>query len=158
VNELPDNSPPVDPSEETRIIRFLDPSGPNFWCSVPLDTQAGRMLVFAAREGTSEQASKWINQTIRVENLLLHPVTFQKESGEVDDLIRAVMIQPDGQMIATCSAGIVSSLRTACQVFGRPPWNPCLSFVIRQLELKGGHRMYKLVPESIEVQAKEKKK
>lgn len=143
---------------EGKTDRFLDPSQPLFWCSIPSDTPEGKALTWYAREGPSEQAADLLNQEVIVANLLLHPIQVTDQSGEVIDLIRAVMIDPAGKCVASSSTGIVNSLRTACQIFGRPPWDPGLRFTVIQISTKSKNRMYKLMPAVMDVRRKGTKK
>lgn len=118
----------------------------DYWCSIDASTQEGKMLRYAARQGKAEQCGDAIGREVVVTDLLLHGVTLVTESGEMKDLIRAVMVLEDGTLVGTCSTGIVGCLKTACAEFGVPPWRPGLRFRVVQLVLKGSKRTFKLEP------------
>lgn len=118
----------------------------DYWTSLDGKSSESKSLIYAARQGKAEQLADAVGHEIVVVDLLLHPVVLRREDGEEVPLTRAVAILDDGRTVGTCSTGVVSCLKTACQIWGLPPWRPGLRFRVVQLSISGNRRTFKLEP------------
>lgn len=145
-------------SEADDLSLIMPNAQPSFWSSIKPVDERSQSLLFSAREGESRQLADLINQEIVVENLLIHPVTLVRDNGEAIQVVRIVMIAPNGDCVSTCSNGVQQSIRTLCQIYGLPPWPGGRRFRVRQLVLKSARRTFKLDPVVIPTEPKGKTK
>ena len=130
----------------------------SFWCSIKPTTESAQAALYRAREGESQPLADLINAEIVVQDVLVHPVSLTRDNGETIDVVRIVLISPDGSCYSTCSSGIQQSIRTLCQIYGLPPWQGGRRFKVKQLILKNARRTFKLEPIAIAVDTKGTKK
>ena len=139
---------PGAPSPDQRLALTLDQfmGQSSYWSSIDPSTDAGKSLIWSAREGAVDSLSASLGETLEIQNLLLHPVTITRETGEEIPLIRVVLIGPDGTCRGSCSTGILGSIRTMVQLYGTPPWTPAKLVKMVRVPLSGGRQTFKLQP------------
>lgn len=156
---MSDQSTQIAPRNDADDLSIILPNAQSsFWCSIKPTTEQNQALLFSAREGESTPLADLINTEIVVENVLLHPVTLVRDNGEAIDVVRIVLISPDGKCVSTCSNGIQQSIRTLCQIYGLPPWQGGRRFKVKQLILKNARRTFKIEPIAVVVDQKGSKK
>ena len=121
--------------------------------STIVSAEAGATYTSIINDGTRESASKFyaamnnpefrvadfINKIIEVQDVLIEIRDIVNEdTGEVDRVPRVVLIDPDGKGYQATSKGMYTAIKNASIAFGAAPWNPPLSFMIKQRPTKNG--------------------
>ena len=98
---------------------------------------------------TDKQIGDYLNEVLEVEDIIAGDVIItNKETGEVDEATRTVLILADGSAVAATSGVLFSRLMQIVSIFGNPnTWPEPLKIKVRQQNLANGRRIY--VPEII---------
>ena len=98
---------------------------------------------------TDKQIGDYLNEVLDVEDIIAGDVLItNKETGEVDEATRTVLILADGSAVAATSSVLFSRLMQIVSIFGNPnTWPEPLKIKVRQQNLANGRRIY--VPEII---------
>ena len=98
---------------------------------------------------TDKQIGDYLNEVLDVEDIIAGDVLItNKETGEVDEATRTVLILSDGTAVAATSSVLFSRLMQIVSIFGNPnTWPEPLKIKVRQQNLANGRRIY--VPEII---------
>ena len=98
---------------------------------------------------TDKQIGDYLNEVLEVEDIIAGDVLItNKETGEVDEATRTVLILADGSAVAATSSVLFSRLMQIVSIFGNPnTWPEPLKIKVRQQNLANGRRIY--VPEII---------
>ena len=98
---------------------------------------------------TDKQIGDYLNEVIEVVDIIAGDVFItNKETGEVDEATRTVLILADGSAVAATSSVLFSRLMQIVSIFGNPnTWPEPLKIKVRQQNLANGRRIY--VPEII---------
>ena len=98
---------------------------------------------------TDKQIGDFLNEVLEVEDIIAGDVLItNKETGEVDEATRTVLILADGTAVAATSSVLFSRLMQIVSIFGNPnTWPEPLKIKVRQQNLANGRRIY--VPEII---------
>ena len=98
---------------------------------------------------TDKQIGDYLNEVLEVEDIIAGDVLItNKETGEVDEATRIVLILADGSAVAATSSVLFSRLMQIVSIFGNPnTWPEPLKIKVRQQNLANGRRIY--VPEII---------
>lgn len=138
----------ITPGQGSAVLPY-DPlgGGSAYWCSLVPKTEEQQAQVFAMREGEHKSLKESVNLTVDLVHVLAHDVTIQKETGEIIEGIRIVLLDADGTTYACVSQGIRDTLRTLFQVYGTPDtWKSPKRFTVKLLPLSGGRQILKLMP------------
>lgn len=110
------------------------------FCSVKADGDlATAAKVFNAMNNPEFRVADFINKEIPVQDVLIEMVEFpDEETGEVDRVPRVVLMTPDGKAYQATSIGMFNVVKNAFHIFGEAPWDPALTFVIKQRPVKNG--------------------
>lgn len=124
--------------------------------SIDLSKPEGKRQYYKAMMGESMKADKFINQTLKIVNVIIAPAqAWDTETGKLDRWARTVVILENGECISFGSLGVVKSLALYCDCFSAPPWNPPAEFLLRSTPI-GKNRWYEL--EAIQIAAESLKK
>ena len=98
---------------------------------------------------TDKQVGDYLNEILEVSDIIAGDVLItNKETGEVDEATRTVLILADGTAVAATSSVLFSRLMQIVSIFGNPnTWPEPLKIKVRQQNLANGRRIY--VPEII---------
>lgn len=123
--------------------------GTNFLSTMKVDgaTRAEKIALYNAIANAENAIGDLINETIEVEHMIAHPTKLvDEETGEVRDLIRVVLVSPEGVGYHSMSSGVVESMKRICQIVGEGPWtDEPLKIKIKQVNTKSGNRTFNLV-------------
>ena len=105
----------------------------------------------------TEKGGDHLNETILVKYWMVHEVQIvNKDTGEVNDCYRVVLITPEWKAYAFVSAVLAKGVREIYRKFGTEPLDPPLAVQVKQKQTGGGKRCYTLVPVVDEEPAKKK--
>lgn len=145
MSELQNANLPV-PHEDTDLEAPLLEGAPKFWTSLDTGTNEGKKKALKALGNSDFPASYMRDVPFLVQDVLAHEVQVaNRETGEITQAVRCVLISPDGKTVSFVSAGVLGSLRNIMQLFGKPPWDPPLKLAVRDVNTRSGYRTYNLV-------------
>lgn len=109
-------------------------------CSIVNDgDRDAQSRIFNAMNDPDHRIADFINKEISVQDVLIEiRDILNDETGEIVKVPRVVLISPDGTSYQATSVGIFGSVKNAFHAFGNAPWNPALTFTIKQKPVKNG--------------------
>lgn len=132
--------------EDTDLEAPIFDEQSRFWTSLDTSTIEGKKKALRALGNSDFPASYMRDMPFHTTDVLVHEVQVaNRETGEITQAVRCVLISSDGKTISFVSNGVLGSLRNIIQLFGRPPWDPPLKLFVRDVNTRGGYRTYNLV-------------
>jgi hypothetical protein len=126
---------------------YKDGGGPALVTSIDGQTPAGRKEILSCINGDTEKADGYINTTMYVVHVVMHPVVVENEvTGESINAVRTVLVTAHGERIAFVSVGIAKSLSLISSLISPPPWPKGLKLKLRRVPTKNERSMYRLEP------------
>lgn len=114
------------------------------YCSLQAETEADKMILFNAMNNPEHRLADYINNVINVKDVFCEIVDcVNKETGEINQAPRIVLIDDMGEGYACVSLGIFSAVKKLMQVFGNPTWETPLPVKVVQVT-KGTNKMLTL--------------
>lgn len=114
------------------------------YCSLNAETADEQMILFNAMNNPEHRLADYINNIINVKDIFCEIVDCtNKETGEVNQAPRIVLIDDMGVGYACVSLGIFSAVKKLMQVFGNPTWETPLPVKVVQVT-KGTNKMLTL--------------
>jgi hypothetical protein len=112
-----------------------------FWTSADTSDPKWKAAVFKALQGQDHKAQDVAGKIYLTANIVAQDVqVVDANSGEVKQLTRCVLLDPDGRSVGFCSEGVRNSLRFLMGLYGKPPWEPGLPLVLKIEKARGvGH-------------------
>lgn len=104
------------------------------FCSFNPQDPKGKAQLFKAMNNPDKRLGDCINMTILAKDLFCEVVKcVNKETGEVDQCPRIVIIDEDGVGYQAVSLGVFSAVKKLMGVFGQPTWETPIPLVIKQI-------------------------
>ena len=131
-------------------MAIISEENPSF-CSLIPATREERKTLMNAIDNPTHKMSEFINMEIEFSNVYMSKaVIYEKDDagnpipGSEKEVIKTILIMPDGQSIMTHSNSVVKSLYTMFQIFGMPnEWEEPMRCLVKQVDF-GKNRMFKL--------------
>jgi len=126
------------PAESTAMTVFNDDTGlaselqsrATSFCSMVCRTPAEKARLYNLMNAPEFTVKKFINKTILVKDVFIEKVTLvNKETGELEDANRIVLIDKDGKGYQATAKGVFSALKKLVQVYGAPTWDVPLPII-----------------------------
>lgn len=115
--------------------------------SLDLTDPHDEYLFVTARQQKCTPLTEIVNTTIEVSDYIAHPVTVVEDNGQLVELVRIVLIGPDGKMFQAASEGVRMSLMLIFQCRGRGPWEPALRLTPKLTKTRRGYNVLQLLLE-----------
>jgi len=132
--QLPAVAGPWTPFEDPRFAR-------KEWHSFNVKDPAQYALYQLATDGDSLSADDVINNELEIVHVYFCEAQWtNKETGEITDGIRTVLVDRHGDAVSFGSAGVVQSLKRIGAARGVPPWDPPVKMRVKQKPLENGKR------------------
>lgn len=139
-NGMVENAVMVMDGADNFIVDLTDTRTAMF-SSMAVDTPQQKATLFKAMNNPEKRIGDCINMEIDVKDVFCEVVTCtNKESGEVTQCPRIVLIDKDGVGYQAVSIGIYSALKKVFAVFGTPTWETPIKIKIVQIS-KGDRKM-----------------
>lgn len=114
------------------------------YCSLKADSDEAKAKLFNAMNNPDKRIGDCINMKINAKDIYIEVVTCtNKETGEVNNCPRIVIIDDKGVSYQAVSIGIYSALKKVIQVFGAPTWEKAIPLEVKQVT-KGERKMLTL--------------
>lgn len=141
---------------------FTKGGGVSFWTSLDASTDEGEALVYHARQGQGIPVADNIGKEFNLTNILMHMAETSTPAGEVQQLLRLVLITDENECLTTFSDGIRESIATLFATKGYPPYAKPPRFKVSQIKTNNGFKLLTLervfAPKPAEMPAKNTKK
>ena len=114
----------------------------NFYSSLTPSTETEETLLFNAINNPDYRISDFINQEIEVANIICEEVQCtSKETGEIQNVPRIILISPNGETYQAVSIGIYNSFKKIFAIKGLPDtWANPIKIKIQQVN-RGERKM-----------------
>ena len=127
---------------ENNIVMFNPDLENGMYTSLDLGTKEGKAKAMKAMSRCDYSLSKMVNKEVVVKDIFLQPVAVKdKETGEVRELIRTVLFDPEGKSYYSLSTGFFRQVKLLLSIYEQPSeWEEPITISIRQEELPDGKR------------------
>lgn len=114
--------------------------------SLDISSRENRIKILEIVDGESLPYENVVNTEFLLADFVAHPVQLtSKETGEVFDAIRLLLIDESGQVVSTCSPYVLESLKRIGWAQGKmPPWDPPIKVRLAQSKVADNKRVFKL--------------
>lgn len=120
--------------DNAKFIVDLTAPAKTQYCSLVPKTDADKALLFKAMNNPEKRIGDCINMTINVKDVYVEVVQcVNKETGELQDCPRIVMIDDKGIGYQCVSIGMFSALKKVFSVYGMPTYEKALPIKIVQI-------------------------
>lgn len=120
--------------DNSKFIVDLTAPAKTQYCSLVPKTDSDKALLFKAMNNPEKRISDCINTTINVKDVYVEVVQcVNKETGELQDCPRIVMIDDKGVGYQCVSIGMFSALKKVFSVYGMPTYEKPLPVKIVQI-------------------------
>lgn len=135
------------PPRSDRPSVIVDPTQARsvYWSSLDMTNLEDKRLLMKAVGRSTHEIEKLAGAPFTTRHVFVHQVEIENEAtGELVQTARTVLISPNGETLAFCSAGILRWIGWVADVWGRPPWSPPLGLAVRQVRTRKGFRTYEI--------------
>lgn len=135
----------VDPSPEQQLATIVGLPG-SLWTSFVKGDRSQMLVMGKALTNPDVELAEYIDKPIQLVHLLLHKCnTVNKQTGEIEEFVRSVLIDADGVSYATGSDVVSRTLAQFVAMFGLPPYNPPLPVKVLKVKSSSVGHYFKLV-------------
>jgi hypothetical protein len=124
------------------LVEVLKNPKSGFYCSIVDDgTRDSKIRIYNAINSTDKQLSECFGEVIELVAVAAHPVKLlSEETGEINECLRAVLIDKNGVAYQCVSEGVISSLQRIYNIVGTPDtWgDEPLKVKAKNIPTKGG--------------------
>ena len=124
--------------EKVNLAEELSEKSTSTYCSVQGGTRAEKALIYNAATNPQHKVADYINKVILVKDILIEIINIENEDGTVSEAPRVVLIDDKGEAYQAVSAGMLTAIKRAIQIFGAPTWDEPLPMLVRQVSVKNG--------------------
>lgn len=124
--------------EKVNLSEELSENSTSVYCSVQGGTREQKALIYNAATNPQHKVADFINKTIMVKDVLIEIIQIENEDGSISEAPRVVLIDGKGEAYQAVSAGMLTAIKRAIQIFGAPTWDEPLPMTIKQVSVKNG--------------------
>lgn len=130
---------------KVNLSRDIAGGGKGF-CTMSADDRAGKAILYNAVANPSKLSDN-INIPIRMKHFYVEIIQCaNKESGEMVNVPRVVIIDETGKGFQAVSVGIYNAVKRIVSMYGNPAmWDEPLTVICQNVDLGGGQHTYNLV-------------
>lgn len=104
------------------------------FCSMNAENPESKMQLYKAMNNPDKRIGDCVNMKINARDVYCEVVNItNRETGEVTQAPRTVIIDVDGVSYQAVSMGVFSAMKKLFQVFGVPTWKDGLPLVVKQI-------------------------
>ena len=123
------------------VEQLKNPNG-KFFCSIQDDgTRKTKVAIYNAINGADESLGEHINEVLEIVDVVAHPVTLvDEETGEINEVLRTVLIDKNGKAYTAVSEGVTNSLARIFSIIGMPSWkDEPVKMKLKQIKTRNGN-------------------
>ena len=130
------------------ILGSLKNPTTEFFCSIKDDgTRASKVAIYNSINNDGEKLIDHCGETLEITDVAAHGVSLADEkTGEINEVLRVVLIATDGTTYSCVSSGVVESLKKIFAIVGVPSWkDEPVKIIPTEVRTKQGRRVLTLV-------------
>ena len=119
----------------------------SFFCSIENDgTRASKVAIYNALNSDGESLIDHVGEVLEITDVAAHNVKLMdKETGEITDTLRTVLVSKDGTTYSCVSSGVIESLKKVFAIVGAPSWkDEPVKMVPTEIKTRNGYRVLTL--------------
>lgn len=129
-------------------VKAASPAQGKILTTYDMNTRAGKMGVFRATQRADLEVDGLEGKPMSVRDIVIHPVSIvNKDTHEITDSMRCVLIAPDGKRLAMVSEVALPQVMMIADIYGPGPWEPPVLVAIKVIKTTSGYRTYELHPD-----------
>lgn len=124
-------------------LTMFDSTNTNMICTIKAETMQEKKHLYNALQNATGRMDDILNIPFDLKDVIIHPVQIvDNKTGEVEDVLRTVLIDKDGSSYEGVTMGILTSLKRIFDIFGRPEtWEEPLTVKLVKRDTKNGNKM-----------------
>ena len=120
-------------------VALIDNTPAKVYCSVSDSTPAAKAIVYNAINNPTVKISDHIGQDIYIKDIYCEEIeSTDKETGEIRNLTKTVLIDPDGNSYFSVAAGMFRAVKNIIAIFGYPTYETPVHVKVVSVKLKKG--------------------
>jgi hypothetical protein len=124
---------PIAMDDNAAFLANLTTAKPSF-CSMHGDTPEDKKRIYNAMNNPDKRLGDCINETIEAKDVFVEVVEcVNKETGEMQNCPRVVLVDVKGCAYQCVSVGIFSALSKIFRVYGVPTWEKPIKLKVKQI-------------------------
>lgn len=130
------------------ILGSLKNPTTEFFCSIKDDgTRASKVAIYNSINNDGEKLIDHCGETLEITDVAAHGVSLADEkTGEINEVLRVVLIATDGTTYSCVSSGVIESLKKIFAIVGVPSWkDEPVKIIPTEVRTKQGRRVLTLV-------------
>lgn len=129
-------------TEMGRLIDAANGGSNSFLTSIKDDgTRESKIAIYNAINNSDKKVDDYKGKVLEIVNFAAHPIKLiSDETGEVNEVLRIVLIDKDGNGYETVAGGVMSSLEKIFGIVGMAPWEPALKVVPTEVKTRKGFK------------------
>ncbi len=109
------------------------------YCSVSDSTPASKAIVYNAINNPTVKISDHVGKDIYIKDIYAEEITVRdNETGELRNLTKTVLIDPDGNSFFSVAAGVFRAVKNLISIFGNPTYETPVHVKVVNVRLKKG--------------------
>lgn len=109
------------------------------YCSVSESTPASKAIVYNAINNPTVKISDHVGKDIYIKDIYAEEITVRdNETGELRNLTKTVLIDPDGNSFFSVAAGVFRAVKNLISIFGNPTYETPVHVKVVNIRLKKG--------------------
>lgn len=119
--------------------------GTENYCSMELKNRADSIRLYNASSNPDFKLSDKLGEHIRIKDFIVEKISLvSRESGELKDTPRVILIDDDGKTYVATSFGLLGCLKKMVTLFGAPTWNEPVEVIAEETRSGKGYRVTNL--------------
>ena len=122
------------------VADFANPANSNIFTTIEGTDRKSKVKVYNAISAPDKKIAECIGEVIEIKDFVVHEVqVLDENTGELNNLLRTVIISSDGTSYEAVSIGIANSLQRLIAFLGKPSeWDEPVKVKIKQKKTRNG--------------------
>ena len=123
----------------TTETALMNTSPAKVYCSVSASNPANKAIVYNAINNPTVKISDHVGKDIYIKDIYCEEIEVpDKDTGEIRNLTKTVLIDPDGNSFFSVAAGVFRAVKNLIAIFGYPTYETPVHVRVTNVRLKKG--------------------
>ena len=123
----------------TTETALMNTSPAKVYCSVSASNPANKAIVYNAINNPTVKISDHVGKDIYIKDIYCEEIEVpDKDTGEIRNLTKTVLIDPDGNSFFSVAAGVFRAVKNLIAIFGYPTYDTPVHVRVTTIRLKKG--------------------
>lgn len=123
----------------TTETALMNTSPAKVYCSVSASNPANKAIVYNAINNPTVKISDHVGKDIYIKDIYCEEIEVpDKDTGEIRNLTKTVLIDPDGNSFFSVAAGVFRAVKNLIAIFGYPTYETPVHVRVTTIRLKKG--------------------